>query len=101
MNKHLLVLSTLLCALVVYNVSADIIGGALDLARGAVDTAANVAEGAIDVVDRGTYPVREYPYDYPYDFDEDEVGEHTVVTKTVEPHKTIVEEKTVKTYETD
>ena len=44
MNKRILVMCTLICALLGYNISAgDIIGGALNLARGAVDTAANVA----------------------------------------------------------
>lgn len=100
MNKRLLLLSACLCMLTITNISADLIGGALNLARGAVDTAANVAEGAIDVVDEGTTrPIRGRHYHL---IDEElyEHGNTAAVTKeiTEEPGRITVE-KTVTTYE--
>ena len=101
MNKQFLLICAFICALTGSNISADIIGGALNLARGAVDTAANVAEGTIDVVDEGTYPVRRhgvYPlghHHYYHDTDEDDLGDNVIIEKkiTKKPDQVIIEKK--------
>lgn len=99
MNKQLLLLGACLSVFTIANISADLIGGALNLARGAVDTAANVAEGAIDVVDEGTTrPIRGRHYHL---IDEDlyEHGNTTVTKEITEEPGRVTVEKTVTTYE--
>lgn len=56
--KKLLLTTCALSIALVHNVHADLIGGVLNLARDTVDAAANVTEGAINVVDDGTAPIR-------------------------------------------
>lgn len=101
MNKRILLICTIICAMTGSNISADLIGGALNLARGAVDTAANVSEDAIDVVDDGTYPARRYGayplghHHYWHDTDEDDLGDNVVIEKTItkEPGQTTIVKK--------
>lgn len=98
MNKHLLLLCASLCALTVANISADLIGGALNLARGAVDTAANITEGAIDVVDEGTAPIRRKHY-HVYDDESFKHGNEFITNEITEEPGRVTIEKTVTTYE--
>ena len=89
MNKRIVLICAIICAMTGYNISADLIGDALNLARGAVDTAANVSEGAIDVVDDSTYPARRYGaypfghHHYWHDTDEDDLEDNVEIEKTI------------------
>lgn len=107
MFKRLL-LSASICVLTVSSIFADLIGGALNLARSAVDTAAKVTEDATDVVDDATYPARwhgtspygnqRYLIDRDFYRDENSLNENVRIEKkiTQTPDQVIVEKTITK-----